>query len=69
MPDHRTGQVTHMREAGYVFKTQAVRHEGAQQATAGCSNQETVEKGVDCGKQTVEPARGSSTGQPQTLTV
>lgn len=50
MPDHRTGQVTYMREAGYVFRTQEVRHEGALQATAGYSNQETIEEGGDCDK-------------------
>lgn len=50
MPDHRTGQVIYMREAGCVFKTQEVRHESALQATAGCRNQETIEKGGDCGK-------------------
>lgn len=65
MPDHRTGQVTYTREAGYVFKTQEVRHEGAVQATAGYSYQETIEKGGDCGKRTMEPARGISTGQPR----
>lgn len=65
MPDHRTGQVTYMSEAGYVCKAQEVRHEGALQATAGYSYQETIEKGGDCGKQTMEPARGSSTGQPR----
>ena len=46
-----TGQGrSYMREAGYVFRTQEVRHEGAMQATAGYSNQETIEKGGDCGK-------------------
>ena len=60
MPDHRTGQVTYMREAGYLFKTQAVRHEDAQQATAGYSSQETLEKGGVCSKQTMEQPEGAA---------
>lgn len=38
-----------------------------QQATAGYSYQETIEKGGDCGKQTMEPPEGAAQVSPEDL--